>query len=52
MLKEYQIMKQKMYKILLESKIGWLECNFFTFKRENYILKSLNKIQPQSPKEK
>ncbi len=30
----------------------WSECIFFTFYRRKYVKKSLNKIRPQSPKEK
>jgi len=29
-----------------------LSVNFVLFKEEKYVLKSLNKIRPQSPKEK
>ena len=29
-----------------------LSVNFFTFKGDKYVLKSLNKIRPQSPMEK
>ncbi len=29
-----------------------LECKYFTFKGEKYVLKSLNKIRPQSHMEK
>ena len=27
----------------------WLDCKFLLFKGEKYVLKSLNKIRPQSP---
>jgi len=44
---------KKLYKIKLETKImhEWSECKFLLFEGEKYV-KSLNKIRPQSPKEK